>query len=179
MVVNKVDNFEYLRFLNPFDTMFWVDFDLLYPQPGEDEWRETKPDYSIDDFRKTFAVEFQGYIEDGMTLNPLYLAFENIATDMVSYKLVGENDNTWKLLVSMYIAHNLELAMARLKNQADEISLTPEKPKDKKITYKLERPESMIEQLQQTKYGFAFWTIYSPYAKFRYFGIYTNRGLEE
>lgn len=174
----SVKNVDYLRFLNPFDTMFWVDFDIFFPEPGEPDV-EDKPEYNYDDFVKVFAVEFLGYIEEGKTLHPLFLAFKNIAVNLISFELVGEDEDLWKLLVSLYIGHQMEMAMARLKNQADEVSLTPEKPKEKKIVYEVERPESIPEQLQSTKYGFAFWQTYSPYLKFRFWGLYTNRGFNK
>ena len=173
----SIKNYEYLRFLNPFDTMFWVDFDIFFPGEGDPDVEE-KPEYSEDDFLKTYASEFLGYIEQGKTLHPLFLAFKSISINLVSYELVGKDENLWKLLVSLYIAHQMELAMARLKNQADEVSLTPEKPKDKKITYSIESP-NLPNQLQSTKYGMAFWQSYSPYLKFRFFGLYTNRGFNK
>jgi|GEM_PF-3769404 len=171
--MSGMKNYEYFRFLNPFDPMFWIDFDLEYEK---DEYKEDKPEYTYDDFVDVFGVEFWGYIEEGNTLHPLWKAFRHISVDLISYDLVGKDEDLWKFLVSMYLGHQLELAMARLKNTADEISLTPEKPSDKKITYKISNPQSIPEQLQVTKYGFIFWQTYSPYLKFRHFGIYTNRG---
>ena len=174
----NIKNYEYLRFLNPFDTMFWVDFDILFPEPSEPEGEE-KPDFDYDDFVKIYGVEFLGYIEPGKTLHPLFLAFKSIAINLVSFDLVGQDEELWKLLVSLHIGHNMEMAMSRLKNQADEISMTPEKPKEKKLEYNIERPESMSEQFQKTKYGMAFWQSYYPYLRFRHWGLYTNRGFNK
>ena len=164
----------YLRLLNPFDPVMW-DFSIFTSDPiiiPEVEY----PDYDIDDFLKVNAVEFIGYVEPGKTLHPLYKAFEKVATSLVNYEILGEDEELWKHLVSMWIAHNLEMAMARMKNQADEVSLTPEKAEEKKITYKCTEMEG--SEFMVTKYGFAFWSIYKHFAKFRFWGVYTPRGLD-
>ena len=164
----------YLRLINPYDPVMW-DFSIFTTAPTPIPEVEY-PDYDITDFLNTDAVEFQGYIEEGMTLHPLYKAFEKVATSLVNYEILGEDEGLWKHLVSMWIAHNLEMAMARMKNQADEISLTPEKHEDKKITYKCSEMEG--SEFMVTKYGFTFWTIYEKFAKFRFWGVYTPRGLD-
>lgn len=165
----------FLRLINPYDPVMW-NFSIFTTHPTPIPEVEY-PDYYIEDFLKTHAVEFQGYIEEGMTLNPLYKVFEKIATSLVNYVLLGEDEDLWKHLVSLWIAHNLEMAMARMKNQADEISLTPEKSEDKKITYNCGELEG--SDLMVTKYGFAFWSVYKPFLKFRFFGVYTPRGLDD
>jgi hypothetical protein len=165
----------FLRIINPYDPIMW-DFTIFLPPEAPPEPIE-KPEYSIDDFLKTDAVEFLGYVEPGKTLNPLFEAFKSIAISMVNYELVGQDDSLWKHLVSLYIAHNMEMAMARLKNQADEISLTPEKDKEKKIEYSCGNIEG--SEFMATKYGFAFWTIYRHYLKFRFWGVYTPRGYNK
>lgn len=169
-------NYDYVRVLNPFDPVMWG-FDIRIPKEPEED--EEKPEFTMEDFAPINAPEFEGFIEEGKSLNPLYKAFEAIATDMVSFKLIGENESLWKFLVSMYIGHHLEMAMARFKNQADEISLAPEKDKEKKIEYKVDYPKYEQQNFQQTKNGFVFWTTYKPYIKFRYFGVYTNRGYRK
>jgi len=162
----------YLRLINPYDPVMW-DFELLL-QPETPIKEVEYPDYTIDDFVNVHGVEFLGYVEPGKTLNPLFEAIKGFATKMVNYELVGEDEDTWKHLVSLYIGHHLEMAMARLKNQADEIALTPEKPKEKRITYTFGEHEKT--EYEQTKYGFAFWSLYKNYLKFRFWGVYTPRG---
>ncbi len=170
-------NMEYIRVLNPFDPIMWG-FDLRWFPPTEKE-PEDKPEFTIDDFSPKRAPQFEGFIEEGQSLHPLYKAFEKIAVHMISYELVGKDEELWKFLVSMYIGHHLEMAMARFKNQADEISLAPEKDKEKKIEYQVDYPKYETQLFQQTKHGFAFWQIYKNFAKFRFFGVYTNRGFEK
>lgn len=164
----------YLRLINPYDPIMW-DFYGIAPEVDEPE-EIVPPDYTIDDFLKVHAVEFLGYIEEGKTLNGLFEAFKLIATRTVSYELVGQDDELWKHLVSLYIAHHLEMAMGRMKNQADEISLSPEKPKEKKIEYKFN--PTTEENFDVTKYGFAFWQVYKNYARFRHWGVYMPRGAK-
>ena len=173
-------NHEYLRFLNPFDSMFWVHFEMIEPEDPVLEEEEEKPEFTMDDFLKTFNHEFLYLIEEGKTLNPLYNVFKQIATELVSFRAVGKSENTWKLLVSLYIAHHLQMALGRMKNQADEISLTPEKSKDKKIKFELGSTNpSSVEHFWNTNYGVAFWTTYYPYIRRRFWGIYTSRGLRK
>jgi hypothetical protein len=171
-IFNTTPNQFFLRIINPYDPVMW-DFQLVF-QPDTPIKEVEYPDYTIDDFVKTNAVEFLGYIEEGKTLNPLFNVLTEIATSVVNYEILGEDDATWKHLVSLYIAHHLEMAMARLKNQADEISMTPEKAKDKKISYTF--GEHIGTEYEQTKYGFAFWSMYKNFLRFRFWGVYTPRG---
>ena len=171
-IFNTTPNQFFLRILNPFDPIM-LDFQLVF-QPDTPIEEVEYPDYDIDDFLKTNAVEFLGYVEEGKTLHPLFNVFKEIGTSVVNYELLGQDDATWKHLVSLYIGHHLEMSIARLKNQADEISLTPEKPKDKKISYTF--GEHLAAEYEQTKYGFAFWSMYKNFLKFRFWGVYTPRG---
>ena len=175
MINTHPGNQFYLRLINPYDPVMW-NFSIFF-EPPEPLPEIEYPEYTIEDFLKTDAIEFLGYVESGKTLNPLFGAFKEIATSLVNYELVGQDDNIWKRLVSLYIAHNLEMAMARMKNQADEISLTPEKSSDKKIEYKCGTLEG--DDLRVTKYGYAFWSLYKPYLRFRFFGVYTPRGYNK
>lgn len=175
----KIANQEYMRVLNPFDPTMWG-FHMYYPIQEEEFENVEKPEYDIDtDFLEKHGMELDGLANDSLsTLRPLLDAFSRIAKSIISYRVVGYDKEFWKYLVSMHTAHNMEMAIARLKNQADEMSMSPEKPKEKKIEYKIEYPKYELQRFQQTKYGFAFWTAYEPFLKFRFFGVYTNEGLK-
>ena len=169
---DETPNQFYLRIINPYDPVMW-DFELLL-QPDTPIEEVEYPDNILKTFIRTAAVESLGYVEPCKWLHPLFNAFVNIATKTVNYELLGQDDDLWKHLVSLYIGHHLEMAMARMKNQADEVALTPEKPKDKRITYSF--GEHQYAEYEQTKYGFAFWSIYKNFLKFRFWGVYTPRG---
>ncbi len=172
----EIANQFYLRLLNPYDPVYWA---YEVKLPSEAAPIIVKPDYEIEHFLDVFAVEFLGYIEEGQTLHELWEVFKRIAVSLVDYEILGEDEDLWRYLVSLYIAHNMEMSMARMKNQADEISLTPEKPKEKKIVYTVSDPNSVSEALLQTKYGFAFWSAYKPYLNWVFKGIYTPGGYNE
>lgn len=161
----------YLRLINPYDPIMW-DIDLVFPIYEAPEPIEP-PEFTYEDFM-THCKEFYGFIEEHKTLYGLYNALVHVARGIVSYKQLGQDDYMWKYLVSMYVAHHMEMAMARLKNQADEISMTPEKPKEKKIEYHFDKQKDK-EYFSKTKYGFAFWSTYEPYLKWRLLGSYTSR----
>lgn len=164
----------YLRLINPYDPIMWDFYGLAELEDPEAEI--VPPEYTLEDFTEIHAIEFNGYVEEGKTLNGLFEVFRLIATRTVSYELLGEDDELWKHLVSLYIAHHLEMAMGRMKNQADEIALAPEKPKEKKIEYKFKGVNN--QDLDTTKYGFAFWQVYKQYARFRHWGVYMPRGAK-
>jgi hypothetical protein len=171
----KPQNLFYIRFLNPYDPIHWIYYTIKFKDDYELPIVE-KPSYTTADFLK-HAREFEPYLGEGMSLNPVFEAFKMIATSTVLYndgqrKYVS--DEQWRYMVSMYIGHLMEQTMSRLKNQADEISLTPEKPKEKKLEYSFGMTQNA--QWEQTKYGFAFWTMYKPIARFRFFGLAKKRG---
>lgn len=171
--MEKLPNIVYIEFLNPYSpfmNMFLVEI----PEPPEPE---PKPDYTINDFL-ALTREFEGYIGEGATLQPLFNVYKKIAVDMVNFQTVGEDEETWKMLVSLYIGHHMQMAMGRLKNQADEISLTPEKAKDKKITYRIDNINNEWQSMTVTNYGVAFYQLYMPYARNMFRGIVTNRGFK-
>lgn len=166
-------NYYYVNLLNPYSNemnMFYVEL----PEPPEPA---PSPEFTLDDFLK-HSREFEGYIGEGKTLNHLFEVFVILGRNMINYKLIGEDETTFKLLVSLFVGHHMQMAMGRLKNQADEISLTPEKNPDKKISYAVNMPSNELDALQKTNYGVAFWSLYMPYMRNRFRGIATNRGFK-
>ena len=170
----------YLRIINPYDPIMYLGMDVFYPLP-EVEPDIPPPEFTKADFIKEFGHEFYELISDAeidephKTLDPMFGAFLKIGKSMVDFDILGHDEELWKYLVSMFTGHHLQMAISRLKNQADEISLTPEKSDDKKINYKINK----IEQesgYESTMYGYAFWHTYKPFLKFVHWGVYKAEG---
>ena len=174
MDLGRQPNQYYLRLINPYDPVMHLGFEFYLPRDIPDP--PEPPEYTIEEFVNSYGQEFYNLVEDGRTLNPIINGFIMIARKMIDWELLNEDEPMYKYLVSMFVGHHLEMALGRMKNQGDEISLTPEKPKEKKIEYKINKLEQE-STYEATKYGFAFWQVYKPYLRFRHFGVYQPRNF--
>jgi hypothetical protein len=139
----------------------------LFPTYEDD--LEDEPDYDLDDFL-VWGKAFAEYLNEGTdsSLYPLFYALTILAKLRVRWTLVGQED-IWKQMISLYIAHYLELNIDLLKDEANRVSMNAyEKDKDHK--FEMEVGGQVFEDFKTTKYGKIFWFLWKPYGQMNIWG---------
>lgn len=161
----------FLELFNPFSYMSTLAVQIVSPLlPSYDEELGDEPDYELSDFL-VWAKPFEQYLEEGENsfLYPLFYALTILAKLRVRWVSIG-NEHIWKQLVSLYIAHYLELHLQILKDEANRLSLNPY-DKDKDYKYTMEVGGQVFEDFKTTHYGRMFWFIYQPFGRYSVWGV--------
>lgn len=161
----------YLDLVNPFSYMSTLAVEIVSPlfESLEDELGD-QPEFTMDDFL-VWGKAFEPFLEDGTdsALYPLYYALSELAKVRVRWLLIGE-EKIWKQLISLYVAHYLELHLAILKDEANRLSMNPYE-KDKDYKYTMEVGGQTFEDFKETRYGRMFFFIYAPYGRMEHWGV--------
>lgn len=161
----------FLELLNPFSYSSTLAIQIVSPLfPTYDDTLGDEPEYGLDDFL-VWGKAFEEYLSEGEDsfLYPLFYALTILAKLRVRWTIIGE-ENIWKQMVSLYIAHYLELNIDLLKDEANRISLNAyEKDKDHK--FEMEVGGKVFEDFKTTKYGRIFWFLWSPYGRMQIWGV--------
>lgn len=162
----------YLDLFNPFGYMQNLAVQIVSPLfPTYEDSLEDEPEYDLEDFL-VWGKAFEEYLNDGEDsfLYPLFYALTILAKLRVRWDMVGE-EAIWKQMISLYIAHYLELHIDLLKDEANRISLNAyEKDKDHK--YEMEVGGQVYDDFKSTKYGRIFYMIAKPYLQFQHWGVH-------
>lgn len=157
-IVNSTPTLYSLNFLNPFHPMVTMAVTIEYPllplpQPND----EPQPEYTINDY---YAIGFahKPFLEDGEN-GIFWFTFDflkQLAINNISYKNL--DTITWKFLVSLYIAHYMEMFIRDFKDEANKSSTEPELvEKD----YHMKNLDKVGDnEFRATSYGLRFWHKY-------------------
>lgn len=160
-----------LDVINPFGYFYNFAVTIEAPTfPSLDPDIEEEPNFELSDFL-LWCLPMREYLEDGesSTFYPLYQALLVLAKTRVRWLLIYE-EVIWKRLVSLYIAHYLEININAMKDEANRMSLNGYE-KDKDYKYEFEVGGEVFKDLQTTLWGRQFYFEFKPYAKFEHWGI--------
>lgn len=135
----------------------------VFPSVPVDE--EEQPEYLLSDFL-LWCRPLKEYLDDGedSAFYPLFLALSELAKERLRFSIV-KNGVIWKRMISMYIAHYMELTIKSWKDEANRLSLNPYQ-KEKDYTYELVLGNTVLEEFKTTSWGRQFWHEYKPYGVF-------------
>lgn len=122
---------------------------------------EDEPEYTMADFL-LWCRPMKEYLEDEeSSFYPLFLALSEIAKLRLRWGIV-ESGPIWKRLLSLYVAHYMELTIQSWKDEANRMSLNGY-DKDKDYKYELVLGNTVLEEFKTTSWGRQFWHEYKPY----------------
>lgn len=164
-------------YLNPYSVgsqmAITIEFPVLPDINSETDWDDI-PNYELEDFTSVIGRSFKPYLEDENSF--LYVAFElyrALALNDIQYGNVKDEEN-WKRLVSLYIAHYLQIHMQDLKDMANERTLNPT---DKELEYSVDKLAFMSKnEFYRTPFGVQFWNRYKVIGSWVFTGHRTQRG---
>jgi len=164
-------------YLNPYSvgsTMsITINFPLLSDISEEEDWEDT-PDYELSDFYSVIGYPFKEFLDDENSF--LYSAFElyrTLAINDIQYGNV-KDENNWKRLLSLYIAHYLEIHLEDLKDISNKRTLSKE---TNELEYSVEKLSLITKnEFYRTSYGIQFWNRYSVIGSWVFKGHRTQRG---
>jgi hypothetical protein len=138
----------------------------------------TNPEYSVEDFFAYIPHMDNEYMDDGGQLRRLFDNYKTIADQEVHYSWF---DTRWKFMMSLFIAHYMQITINWLKNVDNEMSITTTKQYasqgnlvgGKEMTVTIKRPsDAEMGQWAYTQYGRMYYDEYKKYAKIYLIGIY-------
>jgi hypothetical protein len=177
-LLNCTLNQFHLEFLNPFSVGSLMSVTINYPvlddvDDSQSEY-DTPPSYTLKDFYVVGSA-FQPFLEDEEN-SFLFKAFEMyryLALNDILYGNVRD-EVKWRYLVSLYIAHRLEIHIEDLKDDANRKSLNGEVTEK---VYSVDRLSVYTKnEFYMTSYGIRFWNTYEPIGKWVFKGHRSQRG---
>ena len=134
----------------------------VFPSIPSEE--EEQPDYELSDFL-LWCRPLKEYLQDEeSSFYPLFLALSEIAKLRLRFSTV-KNGVIWKRMISLYIAHYMELTIQSWKDEANRLSLNPYQ-KEKDYTYEMVIGNTVLDEFKTTHWGRQFWHEYKPYGVF-------------
>lgn len=157
----------FINYLNPFNPAFRMAITITYPllpYIGNPNENIKLPEVGAGDILGLFP-QYRELIEQNGDVSVMLAFLIDLSKEMVSYKVVN-NNNIYKYLVVLHTAHNLELHIRDMKDEANLISLNNE------VVEKNYHFKDLIELFKTgekdsfnlTMYGRKFIEIYYPLA---------------
>ena len=132
--------------------------------PSVSTVEEEQPDYLLSDFL-LWCRPLKEYLKDEeSSFYPLFIALSELAKERIRFTNV-KSGTIWKRLVSMYVAHYMELTIQSWKDEANRLSLNPY-DKEKDYKYDMVLGNTVFEEFKTTSWGRQFWHEYKPYGVF-------------
>lgn len=157
--------------VNPFSNMSLYAIQIIYPVlPTIDgtEYDEN-PTFEVSDFL-VWAKAFKEHLEEEDSfLYPMFNGVKQIATSVIHYGLI-RNEHQWRQLVSLYMAHYLEILITAMKDEGNHVSLNAYN-KDKDNHLEMAIGNITFEEFKSTIYGRMFWHLYQSFGKFAFWGV--------
>lgn len=169
----------YLNLLNPYHHFSWskVYVDVEWPVFDDTSIIEsdykgsglTKEEYEnatyfdLNTFIESYGLTFKEYLEsEDSILYPFFLDLVNEAKAIIRFSWFGVR---WKRLVSLYIAHQLELFLETIKDVGLNRSLNSASIVDNGNEGSVKVKKEELHAFDRTVYGVIFWREYEPTAR--------------
>jgi hypothetical protein len=136
------------------------------------------PEFTVDDFFTYMPHMDTEYMDSGGQLRKLFSAYKDIANNEVHYTWFFDR---WKFMMSLFIAHYMQITINWLKNVDNEMNITTTKEYvsnnnlkgGKELTVTIKRPsDAEMGQWAYTQYGRMYYDEYRKYAKYYVIGVY-------
>jgi len=121
-----------------------------------------------------WARPFKEYLEEGQdsSFYPLWLVLKELARTKVRWSVIQE-EKQWKMLLSHFIGHYMQITLDNWKDEGNEQSLNPEN-KDKKQKVEIVVSDLVENEYMKTHYGRVFWHLYKDFGFYSMvWGIHT------
>lgn len=157
--------------VNPFSDMSLFAIQITYPVlPTIDETEfDENPTFEVSDFLVWAKAFKEHLVETDSFLYPMFDGMKQIATNVVHYALI-KDEHQWRQLVSLYIAHYLEVLITAMKDEGNHVSLN-EYSKEKDNHLEMAVGNITFEEFKSTIYGRMFWHLYKPFGQFAFWGV--------
>lgn len=157
--------------VNPFSDMSLFAIQITYPVlPTIDETEfDENPTFEVSDFLVWAKAFKEHLVETDSFLYPMFDGMKQIATNVVHYALI-KDEHQWRQLVSLYIAHYLEVLITAMKDEGNHVSLN-EYSKEKDNHLEMAVGNMTFEEFKSTIYGRMFWHLYKPFGQFAFWGV--------
>jgi len=128
-----------------------------------------------------YLPEFTNLVETDKPYNSLFEAYNVIANQKLSYQTFGAD---WYLLMSLYIAHNMQLIFKTIENKGNYVAIgndnmagVIESGKGGEVEYKINPiiTDNVFKdagEFNLTQYGKRFWSTYQLYGRLIGKGLY-------
>lgn len=157
--------------VNPFSDMSLFAIQITYPVlPTIDETEfDENPTFEVSDFLVWAKAFKEHLVETDSFLYPMFDGMKQIAINVVHYALI-KDEHQWRQLVSLYIAHYLEVLITAMKDEGNHVSLN-EYSKEKDNHLEMAVGNMTFEEFKSTIYGRMFWHLYKPFGQFAFWGV--------
>jgi len=126
--------------------------------------------YDTNVFTQSWGMAWKEFLEEqNSILYPMFLDLVNEAKAYIRYSLI-KDEFKWKKLVSLYIAHHLELFMEILKDALNDRSANA-RVVDERENRKITIENKVLKDYETTLYGRLFWSEYKPLGKRLIWGV--------
>lgn len=156
----------FIDIINPYGFMTNFAVQVIAPTyPSIPTVDPEEPAYALSDFL-IWARPFKEYLNEGTdsAFYPLWLVMLELGKTKVRWSVVQEA-TIWKRLLSLYIAHYMELTLQTWKDESNKNSLNPEDA-DKKVKVELVVNDLVANEYMKTIYGQMFWHEYKEFGRF-------------
>jgi len=123
--------------------------------------------YDENMFTMSWGMPFKEFLDskDGI-IYPMFLDLVHEAKQYIRFEWCGGDIFKWKKLISLYIAHHLEMFFEVLKDMENDRSLNV-RINDEQEHKKIVIGQEVMKKYDVTVYGRLFWQEYRPIAKYR------------
>lgn len=178
-LVNDTPKGLVLNFLNPYHPLTTMVVTIEYPVlPSVKEKEKEAPIIEVQEVID-YLPEYREFFEEETELYHLFRVLLRVATHMVSFEIVGDEE-IYRYLVALYAGHLFEMHLRDLKDEANRASMNEEV---KEKNYHIDSLEqigtpSLKKELFGTVKGIRFYNIFAPMAINHFRGVIINGKLK-
>lgn len=176
----------FLNLLNPYHHFSWSKVTVNVEWPVFDSFGIEENDYRGSGLTREQYDNMTYYDENIFTLSwglpfkefldskdsiiyPMFIDLVNEAKAYIRYSIF-KDQHKWRKLVSLYIAHHLELFMEIIKDVHNDRSMNV-RVTDEQEHRKITIGQEVMKNYDTTVYGRLFWQEYKPLAKYVIWGV--------